>query len=149
MVPATLLILLVSAHLYSQEALSKGDSSTFIEYGITGGTPSTVNVDVGVWSDRFGLRVSGMYFGTTVNGIQLNYGYRFWYDSKRYHALGLVTAYHHNGIIAESIEYGLYVGLVYNYRYKNFFFETGPVLGRKNGKNLSHGVWAIQIGWIR
>jgi hypothetical protein len=149
LLPVTLLIFLLSSHLYSQDVNAKRDSSRFIEYGITGGTPSTVNIDFGGWIDCFGLRVSGMYFGTAVNGVQLNYGYRFWYNSERYHSLSLVTAYHHNGIIAEAIDYGLYVGLVYNYRYKNFFLETGPVLGRKNGKNLSHGVWAFQIGWIK
>jgi len=93
--------------------------ASYFEMGINCGLPSIFNCAVGYWIGSIGFRLTGMYFDSTRNGIQLNIGYKLSDNTKRRHTLALIAGMSH-------IDVGdRFVGAVYDLNYKWFFGEIG------------------------
>jgi len=110
------------------------------ELGINVGTPGGINLSIGQWFDRWGIRASGMTYGSKMRGIQGFAGYEFLNDSEHRHAIGLAVGtwdYQNNS--------WTYAGPAYDLSIGGFFMEFGIAWG--------HGTYAAnqviwQIGYV-
>jgi hypothetical protein len=58
--------------------LVKGRKSNFLTLGGSIGTPSSANINIGYYYDKFVIRASGMHYHPKWNGYQLDLGYSFY-----------------------------------------------------------------------
>ncbi len=103
------------------------------ELGMTVGTPSGVNLVLGQWFDRWGVRATGMTYGANMRGIQLYAGFEFLKDKDHRHCIGLAGGtwhYTNNDWRFLGPAYDLYIG--------GFFMEFGIAWG--NGTYMANQV---------
>lgn len=121
---------------------------SYFESGINLGTPSGINGAFGYWNGPIGYRITGMYYGSDLNGIQLNIGFKLSDNTKQMHNLALIAGtlqFKDENGNTEGIMYWKYIGLVYNLNFQGFFLETGLTIG--NG-SFSSPQLVFQIGYM-
>lgn len=121
------------------ELLMSVRDSVYTEFGLVAGTPSGLNLLLGQWFDRWGLRASGMIYGANMRGIQLYAGFEFWRHRNHRYCIGLVGGtWHdtHNNWRFVGPAYDLYIG--------DFFVEFGVSWG-KGSYMANQVIW--QVGY--
>ena len=113
---------------------------SYYELGLNFGTPAGFNGVFGYWFSPVGLRLSGMYYGKVMQGIQFNIGYRIADNTKRYHSIAAVV-----GSSKVKKKEWEYLGLVYNLYFRGFFLETGLSIGKGS---YSSPQLVLQIGYL-
>jgi hypothetical protein len=119
------------------------------ELGINFGTPAGLNIAAGYWFGIVGTRLSGMYLGSTISGIQANVGFKMSDNSNRSHVLAAVFGASH--LILDEDSYferernWTYVGAAYNLNLGGFFLEAGVTVG--HGDYSSPQV-VLQLGYM-
>lgn len=137
------LIGLVSTrHIHAQEEIDLRQES-YQEIGINFGTPAVLNLAFGHWFNSVGVRVSGMYFGTT-NGVQLNVGLKLSDNVRTRHALFIIGGIS-NIDLDNRVREWTFLGLVYNLNFRGFFLEPGLTFGEGDYSNPQV---ALQIGYM-
>ncbi|GJM33404.1 MAG: hypothetical protein DHS20C18_24050 [Saprospiraceae bacterium] len=105
---------------------------SYLELGLTYGTPAGLNMVVGYWHGRTGVRLSGMvYSGFTA--LQLHLGLKLSETTRRRHSIGLSFG---NYSFKGQQEGFHYIGPVYNY--------TGAPFNIK----ILHNSWFVEIGYV-
>jgi len=121
-------------------------SSAKIEIGANFGAPAFFNAALGYWPNKFGLRLSGMYFDQSNNGCQFNLIYKYFDDGKVNRSWGIA--------LASSQDVGCdwsYLGPVYNYTNEHFFLELGiakPIAVRRGDFSKIFIFPIFQIGYM-
>lgn len=119
----------------------------YFTLGVTIGTPSVINMNLGHMWSTFGVQLSGSYFGNTYGG-QLNLGWKIG-DSRNFlHFLfigGGVSqiTYKDNGTdVSHRWRYGI---IGYNLNWYGLFAEIGIALGSGDYTNPQP---AAQLGYV-
>ena len=113
---------------------------SYPEIGVTLGFPAILNGDFGYWIQSFGFRVSGMYYGTSLNGFQLNFGGKLSGNPKGNHSLGGVFGRSHldaSGLEGTS-DTRIYFGPAYDLNLSVFFLEIGFAIADVSTKEGIH-----------
>jgi hypothetical protein len=128
------------------------------EFGLTVGTPSIVNLNVGYWGPNtlpMLFRVSGMYYGQTRGG-QIDIGYVFQREAKfrQYVAISAVAwqmstdvySFWSNNVAAsyKDVFYG--IGPAYGLNWFGLSFQIGVAFGQDNNTQSSNGGYYYPAG---
>ena len=98
-----------------------GEVPAYVEVGGSLGTPAVLNLVVGYQTPRFGVRGSGLYFGSSVHGFQISPGVHFGPANKAWHGIGAVF-----GTMNLLDQKFTYAGLAYQLTTRGgFYLEAG------------------------
>jgi hypothetical protein len=120
----------------------------YSELGVNVGTPAGLNAAFGRWFGLFGLRLSGMVYGSALAGMQLNFGYKLSDNSNRSHVLALIAGSSH---LEDSRGWYIrdkswtYLGAVYELNLGGFFLQAGASVGEGDYSNPQ---LMFQIGYM-
>jgi hypothetical protein len=115
-------------------SLGEANSSRYLELGISGGTPAGFNLCLGYWlgKPRYLLaRISGMHFGSELNGFQLEVGKTFYRTSFMKALYSYSLRYTHQMAGLRTVEFfGPGANLGINMR--GFSIDLGIAIGKGN-----------------
>ena len=129
------------------------------ELGISVGMPLALNLVVGKHFKN--LMVKGVasrfhYDSSELNGLQIEFGYKFSEIDNTYHAINIVSGFlneintneNNLGVVSEFKYRWDYTGIVYNLNTNGFYFQAG--LGNFKKSTLSHFILfpIFQIGYV-
>jgi hypothetical protein len=131
----------------------QGYKSTMTEFGGTFGTPAVINLVFGKHFDKYMVKASGMYLGSTAKGIQLELGLKLSEFKNTYHAISLVGGYSYiknkqtslYGYEQYQVSEWMYGGIVYNLNTNGFYLQPGLSIGSGSYNNPQI---MIQIGYV-
>ncbi|MBE0643932.1 MAG: hypothetical protein IH600_07610 [Bacteroidetes bacterium] len=137
------------AEEYSYELIRDFKYTPYTELGVSVGTPAGLNFMVGHWFGIVGTRLSGMYLGSTISGIQANIGFKLSDNSNRSHVLAAVFGTSHlvedEGSFFERERNWTYIGAAYNLNLSGFHLEAGLTVG---DGNFSSPQIILQLGYM-
>lgn len=113
---------------------------SYTELGVNLGTPAGLNLALGNWFGRFGVRASGMVYGRKLNGIQGNLGFKLSDNINRSDVLAAIF-----GSLNIEKDNWSYFGLVYELNLSGFFFHAGLTAG---SGSFSTPQLAVQLGYM-
>ncbi|MCB2205246.1 hypothetical protein KQI65_10895 [bacterium] len=130
----------------------------YSELGINIGTPGGLNLAYGHWFGGIGLRLSGMIYGPSLSGLQLNLGFKLSDTYRMSHVLALVGGVSHFELEEETYysSYSLithrtrvydwtYLGGIWEMNWWGFFLQTGLAVG---SGDFSNPQLMLQIGYM-
>ena len=111
---------------------------SYTEVGVTFSHPLSLNGVAGYWLGPIGIRMTGMYLGSTDAGVQLNLGYKFIDNEKNRHSWGILLGWMYDAG---------YAGIAYHLNYRSFFAELGwaGIIGRHFRSSQGY---LLQIGYM-
>jgi hypothetical protein len=137
------------AEVYSYELIRDLMDTPYTELGASFGTPGGLNLMVGHWFGIVGTRLSGMYLGSTLAGIQGNIGFKLSDNSNRSHALAAVFGtsrlVEDEGTFFERERTWTYIGAAYNLNLGGFHLEAGLTVG---DGDFSSPQIVLQLGYM-
>ena len=136
----------LSAQQNKSDTLLNLKNTSYSELALLGGGPTVINFSGSIWFKPVGIRVSGGYFETEMNGIQFNLNYKIKDNVTHRHSIGLAFGKSQD----RGCEYS-YFGPVYDFTYKKFFIEFGvcKVIHVERGDFSDLPYWIIfQIGYV-
>ncbi|HPI19980.1 MAG TPA: hypothetical protein PKY56_06375 [Candidatus Kapabacteria bacterium] len=123
----------------------------YTEFGANFGTPAVFNIVLGFHSEKFGIRFSGMYLGSSY-GIQASLPLKFYESKDVYHAIALALGFSHIETEETVLYYKYtrarewtYFSLSYNLNLYGFFLEGGLSVG---DGSYSNPQLMFQIGYV-
>ncbi|MFZ1729990.1 MAG: hypothetical protein WBQ23_02215 [Bacteroidota bacterium] len=123
--------------------------ASYYELGVNIGTPAGINLAMGKWFGIVGARLSGMYFGDQLAGLQGNIGFKLSDNRKRSHVLAAIFGASHleenyRTSQQRSLEW-TFVGAVYELNLRGFFVQGGLTVG---SGDFSSPQAFFQIGYM-
>lgn len=144
-----LTISLLCQGIYAQDSNSEISSDlkkkSYFELSILGGSTTSFSIAGSYWFKPVGIRLTGGYFETDMNGVQLNLNYKLKDNIKYRHTIGLAVGKAQD----PGCEYS-YAGPVYGFTYKKLFVEcgVGKVFNVERGDFSDLPYWIIlHIGY--
>ncbi len=142
---ASLLSYRVFAQNNKSEISSDLKKKSYFEFSLLGGSPTCFNISGSYWLKQFGVRVSGGYFETDMNGLQLNVNFKLKDNMKHRHNIGIALGKSQD----RGCEYS-YFGPIYDFTYKKLFVEFGvcKVFNVERGDFSNLPYWIVlQFGY--
>ncbi len=137
-----------AAEIYFDDTRDLMDAPYF-ELGVNFGTPGGLNLAFGRWFGIAGARLSGMYLGDALAGVQGNIGFKLSDNSNRSHVLaaifGTSQLKENSGTYWQRSRSWTYIGAAYELNLHGFFLQAGLSVG---SGDFSSPQLMLQLGYM-